>query len=186
LQPLVLHTFLVACSCDGSAIATSAGTAITVFELLMMGGVLPETCWAIKKHWNNKFYNTVASCWLFLWELETLNTSEFATQRNTLSNSNRFLWMFFCFAFFVFGEKISCDIRNWKQLLEDMYKFEAFISCNYIDFITDQEKNADQRLETYNQKLICIDNSLWQISISHNLCDYRVGQRQDKVPNYYI
>jgi hypothetical protein len=27
----------------------------------MMGGVLPETCWAIKKHWNNKFYYTVAS-----------------------------------------------------------------------------------------------------------------------------
>jgi len=43
--------------------------AITVFELLMMGGVLPETCWAIKKHWNNKFYYTVASCWFFLWDL---------------------------------------------------------------------------------------------------------------------
>jgi hypothetical protein len=35
----------------------------------MMGGVSPETCWAIKKHWNNKFYYTVASCWLFLWVL---------------------------------------------------------------------------------------------------------------------
>ena len=42
---------------------------ITVFELLMMGGVSPETCWAIKKHWNNKFYYTVASCWFFLWDL---------------------------------------------------------------------------------------------------------------------
>ena len=28
--------------------------AITVFELLMMGDVSPETCRAIKKHWNNK------------------------------------------------------------------------------------------------------------------------------------
>jgi len=28
-----------------------------------------ETCWAIKKHWNNKFYYTVASCWLFLYDL---------------------------------------------------------------------------------------------------------------------
>jgi hypothetical protein len=35
----------------------------------MMGGVLPETCWAIMKHWNNKFYYTVASCWFFLWDL---------------------------------------------------------------------------------------------------------------------
>jgi len=40
--------------------------AITVFELLMMGGVSPKTCWAIKKHWSNKFYYTVASCWFFL------------------------------------------------------------------------------------------------------------------------
>jgi hypothetical protein len=28
-----------------------------------------ETRWAIKKHWNNKFYYTVASCWFFLWDL---------------------------------------------------------------------------------------------------------------------
>jgi hypothetical protein len=40
--------------------------AITVFELLMMSSVLLETCWAIKKHLNNKFYYSVASCWLFL------------------------------------------------------------------------------------------------------------------------
>jgi hypothetical protein len=36
---------------------------------LMMSGVSPETCWAIKKHWNNTFYYTVASCWFFLWDL---------------------------------------------------------------------------------------------------------------------
>jgi len=35
----------------------------------MMSGVSLETCSAIKKHWNNKFYYTVASCWLFLYEL---------------------------------------------------------------------------------------------------------------------
>jgi hypothetical protein len=35
----------------------------------MMSGVSPETCWAIKKHWNNKFYYTVACCWFFLWDL---------------------------------------------------------------------------------------------------------------------
>jgi len=28
-----------------------------------------ETCWAIKKHWHNKFYCTVASFWLFLYDL---------------------------------------------------------------------------------------------------------------------
>jgi hypothetical protein len=41
---------------------------IRVFELLIMGGVSPETYWAIKKYWNNKFYYTVASCWFFLWD----------------------------------------------------------------------------------------------------------------------
>jgi len=46
--------------------AQALQAAITVFELLMMGGVSPETYWAIKKHWNNKFYYAVASCWLFL------------------------------------------------------------------------------------------------------------------------
>jgi hypothetical protein len=35
----------------------------------MMGGVSPETCWTIKKQWNNRFYYTVASCWFFLWAL---------------------------------------------------------------------------------------------------------------------
>ena len=34
--------------------------------------VTRKTCWVIKKHWNNKFYYTVASCWLFLWDLETM------------------------------------------------------------------------------------------------------------------
>jgi hypothetical protein len=43
----------------------------------MMGGVLPETCWAIKKHWNNKFYCTVASCWFFLWDLKTLASASY-------------------------------------------------------------------------------------------------------------
>jgi hypothetical protein len=41
----------------------------TVFELLMMGRVSPETCWATNKHLNNKFYYTVASCWFFPWDL---------------------------------------------------------------------------------------------------------------------
>jgi hypothetical protein len=35
----------------------------------MMSGVSLETCWAIKKRWSNKFYYTVAYCWLFLKDL---------------------------------------------------------------------------------------------------------------------
>jgi len=35
-------------------------------ELLMMNGMLLETCWAFNEQWNNKFYYKVATCWLFL------------------------------------------------------------------------------------------------------------------------
>jgi hypothetical protein len=35
----------------------------------MMDAMSPETRWTIKKHWNNKFYYTAASCSFFLWNL---------------------------------------------------------------------------------------------------------------------
>jgi hypothetical protein len=38
-------------------------------EVLMMSGMLLETCWAFNERWNNKFYYKVASCWLFLLSL---------------------------------------------------------------------------------------------------------------------
>jgi hypothetical protein len=37
----------------------------------MMSGVSLETCWGIKKHWSNKLYYTVASCWLFLYDFSS-------------------------------------------------------------------------------------------------------------------
>jgi hypothetical protein len=39
------------------------------FRLPMMGGVSPETCWASYKYGIIKFLYTVASCWIFLYEL---------------------------------------------------------------------------------------------------------------------
>jgi len=41
------------------------------FRLLMMGSVLPETFWASYKYWIIKFWYIVASCWIFLYELDT-------------------------------------------------------------------------------------------------------------------
>jgi len=38
------------------------------FRLLMMGGVSPETCWALYKYELIKFWHMVASCWIFLYE----------------------------------------------------------------------------------------------------------------------
>jgi hypothetical protein len=43
-MPLVLHTFVVAGSCRQPQAYEKPEAAITVFELLMMSGVLPETC----------------------------------------------------------------------------------------------------------------------------------------------
>ena len=61
------------CRCRQPQMYVKPEAAITVFELLMMSGVSLETCWAIKKHWNNKFYYTVASCWLYLWDFWRFN-----------------------------------------------------------------------------------------------------------------
>jgi hypothetical protein len=56
-------------SCRQPQMYVKPEAAITVFELLMMSGMSLETCWAIKKHWHNKLYYTVASCSLFLYDL---------------------------------------------------------------------------------------------------------------------
>jgi len=44
LQPLVLHTFMFAGSCRQIQTHVKPEAAITVFELLMMSGMLLETC----------------------------------------------------------------------------------------------------------------------------------------------
>jgi len=53
-------------SCQQPQTYVKPEAAITAFELLMMSSVSLETYSAMKKHWNNKFYYMVASCWLFL------------------------------------------------------------------------------------------------------------------------
>jgi hypothetical protein len=63
---------VVAGSCRQPQTYVKPEDANAVFELLMMSGVSLETCSAIKKHWNNKFYYTVASCWFFLYDLNRI------------------------------------------------------------------------------------------------------------------
>jgi len=43
------------------------------FRLLMVGGLSPETCWALYKYGIIKFWYEVTSCWIFLYELTSLN-----------------------------------------------------------------------------------------------------------------
>ena len=42
------------------------------FRLLMMGGVSPETCWALYKYGIIKFWYIFASCWIFLYKLHVI------------------------------------------------------------------------------------------------------------------
>jgi hypothetical protein len=53
-------------SCRQPQKYVKAEAAVTVFEFLMMSGLSLET---FNKLWNNKFYYTVASFWLFLYVL---------------------------------------------------------------------------------------------------------------------
>jgi hypothetical protein len=49
---------VVAGSCRQPQTSVKLEAAITVLDMLMMSSVSLETCSAIKKHWNNKFYHT--------------------------------------------------------------------------------------------------------------------------------
>jgi len=86
-QPLVFHTWKVVgrvvgglcqAHCAWQRPATTRPTTFHVwktwdcqrsFSLLMMGGVSPDTCWALYKYGIIKFWYIVASCWIFLYEL---------------------------------------------------------------------------------------------------------------------
>jgi len=83
IRSLKLHSslwFLHACRVVGCVVAGRWERATTFhvcktrgcqcsFRLLMMGGVLPKTCWASYKYGLIKIWYTVASCWIFLYEL---------------------------------------------------------------------------------------------------------------------
>jgi hypothetical protein len=65
-QNLLFQCFLIAqhVSGDTTPIIRSSKTVIAASGFTYVFGCRP--CWAIKKHWNNKFYYMVASCWFFL------------------------------------------------------------------------------------------------------------------------
>jgi len=73
-QPLVFHTWKI---CAWQCPPTTRPTTFHLwktrcyqysFRLLMMGDVLPETCWSSYKYGIIKFWYIVASCWIFLYE----------------------------------------------------------------------------------------------------------------------
>jgi len=76
--------------------------------LLMMSGVSLETCWAIKKHWNNKFYYTVASCWFFfLYNIPSLFPN-FIRSRTHIIHQDTKLPKPLCY--------LNCKFVSWQQI----------------------------------------------------------------------
>ena len=89
-QPLVFHTWKVVrrvvgghcqAQCAWQCPPTTRPTTFHIwktrgcqcsFRLLMMGGVSPDTCWASYKYGMINFWYIVASCWIFLYELVSL------------------------------------------------------------------------------------------------------------------
>ena len=65
--------------------------------------MLPETCWAIKIHWNNKFYYMVASCWFFLW---VLYYNAWIHEHQVHSTSLSFTW---------------CRLNTWRYTTKCQY-----------------------------------------------------------------
>jgi len=49
-----------------------------------MSGVPLETCWPLKKLWNNKFYYKAASCWYFYWVIYDWRSIAYKEQKNIL------------------------------------------------------------------------------------------------------
>ena len=119
----------------------------------MMGGVSPETCWAIKKHWNNKFCYTVASCWFFLWDsyIWFFFTHIYSTMQGS-ENIN-----FTYYYYFVFGSMQLSILFYWKNL--DYRVLKDGIKRNFRSKDCKKQEygepfhNAQQLLALYNHAI---------------------------------
>jgi len=108
-QPLVFHTWEVAgCVVGGQRPPTTHPTTFHAwktrrcqcsFRLLMMGGLLPETCWASYKYGIIKFWYIVTSCWVFLYEFWVL------------------LWFAKWFSFYIFGKKEIFNMLSFGEII---------------------------------------------------------------------
>jgi len=78
------------------------------FRLLMMGCVSPETCWASYKYGIIKFWYTLASCWIFLYESTLYNLrSDNVLHKYKSELTNRSLKQFICYINSMNLEKIN-------------------------------------------------------------------------------
>jgi len=97
----------------------------------MMGGVSPETCWAVKKHWNNKFFYTVASCWFFLWDnrwvARTRNDGRFVNKPVIMWNS----FLFGDISLLILGKGTNLEIYVLKKEKIDFSSF-VLVLCSCL------------------------------------------------------
>jgi hypothetical protein len=89
-QPLLFHTWKVVGRVVGGWKTRGCQCS---FRLLMMGGVLPKTCWASYKYGIIKFWYIVASCWNFFMNSEDLFAKRYTMQAsNVVYNSFTKIW----------------------------------------------------------------------------------------------
>jgi hypothetical protein len=111
-------------------------------ELLMMSGVLLETCWVFNKLWNNKFYYKAAFCWYFYWVIYDARIHEYQICKRQTD----------C-------ESCACLLLQWRQ--------EEIISQKRKETL---RKNYDTMDGSLNAIVLYVVNLqfLWNISITND------------------
>jgi hypothetical protein len=130
---------------------------VTVFELLMMGGVSPETCWAIKKHWNNKFYYTVASCWFFLRDYNTKHESINIKFKNDIKMCTKFFatvlqrnfvtYYYYCYYYYYWKTIIRNDFYVIVILMLTVIKCRAIKRPQIFSSLCSKPQNVPSQYQ---------------------------------------
>jgi hypothetical protein len=110
-------------------------------ELLMMSGVLLETCRAFNKRNNNKFYYKVASCWLFL--IHTMMHGSMNIKKNIIHYQNQTSFTLHMhnitnlhctqYAHYTVSPKLTCVQVTQPVDITLQYLFVAWKHCLYLN-----------------------------------------------------
>jgi len=124
-------------------------------ELLMMSGMLLETCWAFNERWNNTFYYKVASCWLFLLTLLPLWT---VRPVQSLSACTRVHFTFtFTFTFYCHNHTKDTDATSNKTQRYFLLRQVLHIIATKIKSIIPMSHKSLKKTVNAEKRLLYID-----------------------------
>jgi hypothetical protein len=97
-----------------------------------MDGVSPETCWASYKYGIiNKFWYTVVSCWIFLYEILTL----FLRHRKYLHFCVKLKFFIYNTNFTMISLSVNCSVKGHNNLIIFQKEYVVSYICNFKTFI---------------------------------------------------